>query len=257
MVEAARDDGQRDAGVEHLGGHEVSEVVEPELPASGGAAVADEGFGDAVGLPCRHSPIVAEHEPSRVILTQYGERLVGERRDLEAVAPFRLGRRHGRTGGSLHPASNERDALVVVVDLFPRQPEQLCSAGAGRGGEQHERVEPRIARLDVIEEVLQLCWCRRMQLGWWDDDAVCSFVGVVPDPSPPHRLGERGAEHDVDPVECPWFEGATSHAAALAQGGVGGVDDRWCDVADAEVAEVRVQAAVEDRTCLAGRGRRP
>jgi hypothetical protein len=51
VVEAAGHGDEGDAGVEHLGGHEVAEVVEAEGSEAGGAAVTEEGFGDAVGFP--------------------------------------------------------------------------------------------------------------------------------------------------------------------------------------------------------------
>jgi len=50
VVEAAGHDDDRDAGVEHLGRHEMPEVMEPEGAQPGGAAVPEECLGDSVGF---------------------------------------------------------------------------------------------------------------------------------------------------------------------------------------------------------------
>jgi hypothetical protein len=44
VVESARDGDERDAGVEHFGGHEVAQIVQPKRAQSGGTAVTDERF---------------------------------------------------------------------------------------------------------------------------------------------------------------------------------------------------------------------
>jgi signal transduction histidine kinase len=64
VVQPSGDGDEGDAGMQHLGGHEVAEVVEPERSQSGGAAVAEERFGDAVGFPSGVSAVVTEHEPT-------------------------------------------------------------------------------------------------------------------------------------------------------------------------------------------------
>src|SRR6266545_2681024 len=118
VVEAAGDDGEGDAGVEHLGGHEVAEVVQPELPQPGGASGPQERFGGAVRFPRRGSAgVVAEHE----CLGQEESRLAARQR---AAWPRRAARvpgsrstewrrlvlvsaRTGPWGPSTHPAVNE------------------------------------------------------------------------------------------------------------------------------------------------------
>jgi len=63
VVEAAGHDHDRDAGVEHLGGHEMTEVVQSERAEPGVPPVAEERLGDPVRLPGGGTTIVAEHEP--------------------------------------------------------------------------------------------------------------------------------------------------------------------------------------------------
>lgn len=63
VIEATGNDHDRDAGVEHLGGHEVSEIVQSERAEPGGATVAEERLGHSVRVPCGGPAVVAEHEP--------------------------------------------------------------------------------------------------------------------------------------------------------------------------------------------------
>jgi transposase len=112
VVESAGDDHQRDAGVEHLGGHEVAQVVEPERSQPGVAAVPQEGFGDPVRFPCGGAAIVAEHEGigPGVAATVGGEVHQDVDRapvEVDDVAAFGLRRREHRSVGSFDPAGAE------------------------------------------------------------------------------------------------------------------------------------------------------
>ena len=91
------DDRDSGAGVEHFGGHEMSQVVQSERPKAGGAAVAEEHLGDSVRFPRCPSVIVAEHE--RLAAHQFAGRLAvtGEcgqrgRVNIDDMAAFGLGR---------------------------------------------------------------------------------------------------------------------------------------------------------------------
>jgi hypothetical protein len=65
VIEPTGNDHDRDAGVKHLGGHEVSEVVQSERTEPGGATVAEERLGHPVRLPRGGPALVAEHETVR------------------------------------------------------------------------------------------------------------------------------------------------------------------------------------------------
>jgi hypothetical protein len=51
MTQAGRHDRHGDASVEHLGRHEMAEIVETEMTESGSAAHADEALGHEVRRP--------------------------------------------------------------------------------------------------------------------------------------------------------------------------------------------------------------
>ena len=90
---------------EHLGGHEVSKVVQPELAGRLLGGVVG-GFGDPVRFPCAGAVVVAEHLPVPVIVGKVGEKGVGV--GVEVDASFGLGGgQHGTSGPSTQPAQNE------------------------------------------------------------------------------------------------------------------------------------------------------
>ena len=51
MGEASRHDRNRHAGIEHLGGHEVSEIMETKMAKASGPTSNDEALGDEVRQP--------------------------------------------------------------------------------------------------------------------------------------------------------------------------------------------------------------
>jgi hypothetical protein len=133
VIEAAGHDDERDAGVLHLGGHEVAQVVQPEGTKPGGTPVADEGLGDRVWLPGRDAAVVAEHEPvtgPTALVGVPGEQGTGGRIEVDSVIPLRLGGCEHRAIGPFHPAGAERHAVGVEVHVVPAQPEQLSPSRA-------------------------------------------------------------------------------------------------------------------------------
>ena len=63
MAKALRDGDDGDAMGEHLGGHEVPQVVEPEAAHTGTAQVTDKRFGDPIRQPRRRTVVCGgEHE---------------------------------------------------------------------------------------------------------------------------------------------------------------------------------------------------
>ena len=63
MAESLGDGDDGDAVGEHFGGHEMTQVVQPELADAGAAAVFDEHLGDAVRKPRQRAVrFGAEHE---------------------------------------------------------------------------------------------------------------------------------------------------------------------------------------------------
>ena len=120
---------------------------------------------------------------------------MGVRRDLDAVPPFRLRRRHHRRLLSLHPTATERHPHRIAVHVGPSQPEQLGAPGPGHRSQQDQDVEHRITRLDVVEQLLQLGRCRRVHLGRRDDDPVSSFHGLAH--THPHRIACENADRST------------------------------------------------------------
>ena len=56
MTQAGRHDRNGDAGIEHLGRHEVAEVVESEMVKPGSAAHPDKALRHEVGRPGQACP---------------------------------------------------------------------------------------------------------------------------------------------------------------------------------------------------------
>ena len=77
------------------------------------------------------------------------------------------------------------------MNVVPAQSEQLGAAGAGEHGEHEQSVQLGVARSDVVEEGAQLLAGRWAHFAADCDEPMGPFDGVVPNPSPAHRLGER------------------------------------------------------------------
>ena len=132
MVEAAGHDHERDAGVEHLGGHEMAEVVKSERAEPGGPAMAKEGFGDPVRLPGGDAAVVAEHETAAFganVPSVVGEHLAGGRVKVDDMAALGLRGGEDRSVGSFDPAGTERDAAACRGARCA-----IAGRAAGRGG---------------------------------------------------------------------------------------------------------------------------
>ena len=65
--------------------------------------------------------------------------------------------------------------------------------------------------LEEGDEFLRGGWLRFAR---HDSDVMRSFCGVVPDPSPAHRSGKGGAEHDVHSLHRARLQCLPSSAAA-------------------------------------------
>jgi hypothetical protein len=155
VVESSGDGDERDPGVEHLGSHEVAEIMEAEGSEPSGAAVAKERLGDPVRFPGSAAAVVAEREAvpgasgSLGVGREDGE---GAGIEVDDVAASCLGAREHRTLGAFHPFVAERHTTPNEVDVVPAQSEELRPAGAGHRSEDQEGVELRIARSDVVEQ---------------------------------------------------------------------------------------------------------
>lgn len=65
VIQSPGHEGQGHPAMQHLGGHEVAEVVQPERSQAGTAPSPKEGLGDPVGLPGASAVrVVAGHEPA-------------------------------------------------------------------------------------------------------------------------------------------------------------------------------------------------
>ena len=109
----------------------------------------------------------------------------------------------------------------------------------------------------MTKERVKFCWCRRIRFARHRRDAVRSFGWVVPDPPPTHCLGERRAQHDMDPFDRPRRQRLTGDTAVRSQRHVQRVDVRSSQIANHDCAEVWKELTIEHRTGLSHRSWRP
>ena len=111
MVEPTRDDHDWYAGVEHLGRHEMAEVVKSERRQPGSPAMPEKGFRHPVRFPRCRAIVVAENERlSRRTdrsCRPVGEQLAGLFIEIDNVSAFRLRRREDGPVWSLDPPVTE------------------------------------------------------------------------------------------------------------------------------------------------------
>lgn len=137
-----------DPGGEHLGGHEVTQVVEPEVAEAGLPASGDELLGDPV-RQLRLGTIgrCAEHEgvrargatgrtrPGGAVLDEHGE---GVMVDVDPVGAVRLGGPQLHAVGAGDGRSGEGEGAVVEVNVAPTQGEELAATRPRRDGQAEE-----------------------------------------------------------------------------------------------------------------------
>ena len=164
----------------------------------------------------RWSRVVLNTNPARVV-GEGGEQCVGVGVEVDAVASFGFGGGQHGAVGAFDPAGAERDPHRVVVDVVPPQRQQLCASCAGGRGQHQQHVQHRVAISDVSQQCVELDRGRRMEFSGCDRDAVGSFGGVVPHPSPSHRVGECRSDHDMHPRQRARCEWATVQPTAQAK----------------------------------------
>ncbi len=157
VIETPRNNHEGDPGVEHLGGHEVAQVVQTERSQPGGPAVPEEGFGDPVRLPRRGAAVVTEHEPLPQVDIlplggEHAEHFDCHRVEVDHVTAFGLGGGEHRAVWSFDPAGAERHPSGGEVDVVPAQPEQLSATGAGERRQHQQGVQIRVAGGDIVEQ---------------------------------------------------------------------------------------------------------
>ena len=100
-----------DTGVEHLGGHEMAEVVKSERRQPGGPAMPEKGFRHPVRLPRCRTVVVAEDEclsgRTGRSCRPVGEQLAGLLVEIDDVSAFRRRRREDGPVWSLDPTGTE------------------------------------------------------------------------------------------------------------------------------------------------------
>ncbi len=177
-LETPRDNDERDAGVEHLGGHDVAQVVQPERSQPSSPAAAQESVGDPVRPPRRGAAVITGHEP------------------LRQVSIPSLGGEH-RASGFFDPGGAERHTSSGEVHDLPAQPEQLSAAGASERRQHQQGMQVRVAGGDVVEQGAQLLRGWRSKLGGDVDDAMSPLGGVAPHPT--QRIAcERSPYDSID-----------------------------------------------------------
>ena len=131
----------------------MAEIVETEVAKFGGAAMAEEGFGDTVRFPRGDSVVVGEDIPVRWWRcdegpVEHGEHGEGDGVDVDGVRAFGRGRGQDGIVGSFDPASAERDPGSVDVDVVPAQTEQLRTPRPGHRRDEQKHVQERVAASD-------------------------------------------------------------------------------------------------------------
>lgn len=112
VVEPARNDNDRYACVQHLGRHEVPEVVQSERWQPSRPAIAEERLGHSIRLPRCGAIVVTEDERfSRRAAcgrrSSIGEEMAGLIVEIDDVPAFRLGRCENWPVGSFDPTGTE------------------------------------------------------------------------------------------------------------------------------------------------------
>ena len=184
MRKARRHDGNRHAGVEHLGRDKVAQVMEAEMNETSGPAYADEALRHKVGQP-RPGPrgVSRKYEPlletfssmlgreTVVLGPQKFEARMVERHPVRAPG---LGGHKDRTIRTLDDRALDRPASAHQVDVHPAQGDELPSSGAGGGGECQIEMERRVVR-HGLEKSGHLARCRWSHL----DGLVPGRAGVI------------------------------------------------------------------------------
>ncbi len=185
VVEAARHEWDGDTVAEHLGGHEMPEVVQPERPQPGGGEVPLELLGHPIRQP--YAALAGEHRISPIADTGHFcpaamlcEDGSGAVVDLDAVTASRLRTREDWAGETLDESVAERDPPAVGVDVTPAQAEQLGASRAGGGGEDDEHVEHGVHGGEVIEQRADVGGGRWVWFGVVDHDAMRVAPGLPP-----------------------------------------------------------------------------
>jgi hypothetical protein len=269
VAEALGHRGDGDSCREHLGGHEVAEIVQPEVRQARGTPGGDEPLRQSVGQP--RLPAVrtrAEHEracrqlradlpgsPRRQVSVrrQHAERLGVE---FDPVGAVGLG---GAELGSVWPLdqrASEGDRGSLNIDVAPPQGEQLTPTGTGRDREPQVAEEWRVLAPRPLEQDGDLLRGRRADLGRCHSRRRRVRSRVQPDPVPAEGLSERPMEHSMDPGHGSWGEGRSSRRCPQEMR-VEVIDIRGGQLGQVEVAEVRLQVALDDRPRVAHDGGGP
>ena len=131
MAEPRRDDRDGHAEYEHAGGHEVAEIVQPEVREAGLATEGDEALRDPVRFPrSLRVGSMREHERVSVCADRPVGAVVpkhdgGGRVELDPVCATVLRCHQHRPADRIHEPETKPDIAAIQIDVTPSQTKQL------------------------------------------------------------------------------------------------------------------------------------
>src|SRR6266511_780996 len=158
---------------------------------------------------------------------------------------------------ALDQGPRERDRGALLVEVPPPEREQLAATGTSGHREPEEAVERGVGATHRVEEHRHLMRARRADLGRYHPRRRRVRRGVEPNPLPAHRLAERPVQDAVDAGDRSRRERTVPSPTGPHEMTVEVVDVGRSQLGDIEVAEVRLEIALDDGVSVAGRGYRP
>ena len=264
MGEASRHNRDRYAGVEHLGGHEVAQVVETKMPEASGPTSNDETLGHIVRQPWSGPGTAGTEHKSLfdriyTVLFRHTLTVVPQEREAggverHSVRTTGLGGDQDRPFWPLNDRTLHGEASRRQVDIGPAKREQLSSTGARGCGQREVEPEGWIVG-DGLEKSRYFGWGGRSHL----DGLAPGWAGVighiVEDPRPALGLRQRGVEGRVDAPHGSDRQWLTVDAALGAQALVELIDEGRREVTDQKVTQPRLEVPLDDGAEITHRGR--
>ena len=207
VTESGGDDRNGHAGIEHLGGHEVKQVVKSEVIEPCSAPHPNKALGHEVRRPWPGARLVRAEDETILVaplspISRHRQIVPSQQFVTRCVQrnPIRttcLRWYEQRTVGSLHQGALNAEASADQVHVDPTQGEELPPASSRCGRQGEIEVEGPVAS-HVLEKPCHLFWRGWPHLRRLISGRGCLIGDVLEDPEPALRLGQGGMERRVD-----------------------------------------------------------